>query len=268
MKPELPKISETDTDVDAYLDGEFELSRRLAIEQRLPQDAALQQRVQTAQALRDAVREHAAYHPAPAALRQRLSLLAVPQRALQRGVLPWQRSAWRPALAAAAVAGGVVAGMAFAAHVAWQRTEQREQVLAQLTSQVIASHVRATQGEHLLDVVSSDRHTVKPWLAARLDYSPPVHALALPGSNFIGARLDYVDQRPVAALVYRQGAHVVQAYVWPSAAPESEPAFIAQRGWQLAHWQHRGMAHWAVSDLNASEFSAVVQALRQADNLP
>ena len=257
MKPE-------DHDLDAYLDGELELLRRLDIERRLLQDGPLRERMQATQALRDAVREQADYHPAPAALRQRIGLLASPPRAPERAASPWQRSAWRPALATAAVTAALVTGIAWAAHQAWQR----EQVMVQLTSQLVASHVRATQGEHLLDVASADRHTVKPWLAARLDYSPPVHALALPGSVFLGARLDYVGERPVAALVYRQGAHVVQAYVWPNSAPESDPSFSSQRGWQLAHWQHRGMAHWAISDLNASEFNAVVQALRQADDLP
>jgi anti-sigma factor RsiW len=83
------------------------------------------------------------------------------------------------------------------------------------------------------------------------------------GAVLLGARVDYLDGRPVAALVFRQGAHVVNTFVWPGAAADSSPGFTAQRGFQLAHWSQGGMTHWVVSDLNPAAFSAFVQALKQ-----
>ena len=110
---------------------------------------------------------------------------------------------------------------------------------------------------------------VQLWrLAAKLDFSPPVHALPLPGSVLLGARVDYLDGRPVAALVYRQGGHVVNSFVWPGPAADRSPSFTAQRGFQLAHWAQGGMTHWAISDLNREEFAALVQAQVVADSAP
>jgi anti-sigma factor RsiW len=120
-------------------------------------------------------------------------------------------------------------------------------------------------GEHLVDVASSDHYTVKPWLSSKLDFSPPVSELTVPGSVFVGGRVDYLAGRPVAALVYRQGLHVVNTFVWPSASKPAKPAFSEERGYQIAHWSERGMAHWAISDVNRDEFGVVVAALAAAN---
>ncbi|MBC7483157.1 MAG: anti-sigma factor [Rhizobacter sp.] len=126
---------------------------------------------------------------------------------------------------------------------------------------VVASHVRATLGQHLVDVASSDRHTVKPWLSARLGYSPPVAELPVPGSVFLGGRVEYLDGRPVAALVYRQGEHIVNAFVWPTNAADAPTGYGFARGFQTAHWSRAGMTHWVISDLNREAFGAIVRAL-------
>jgi RNA polymerase sigma factor (sigma-70 family) len=147
-----------------------------------------------------------------------------------------------------------------AAPVAWQRDR--------LLDDVVASHVRSTLGQHRVDVASSDHHTVKPWLSARLDFSPPVHELALPGSVLLGGRVDYLDGRPVAALVYRQGARIVNTFVWPGKRGEGRDGkaqFGSERGFQTAHWSQGGMTHWVISDVNRDEFRAVVRAVQLAD---
>jgi anti-sigma factor RsiW len=124
--------------------------------------------------------------------------------------------------------------------------------------------VRSTLGQRLVDVASSDRHTVKPWLSSKLDFSPPVTELPLPGSVFLGGRVDYVDGRPVAALAYQQGQHVVNSYLWPSDGKDRAAAFSAERGFQIAHWTRNSMNHWVISDLGREEFAAVVRALETA----
>ena len=129
--------------------------------------------------------------------------------------------------------------------------------------EVVASHVRSTMG-HLVDVGSSDHHTVKPFLSSKLGFSPPVSELSLPGSVFIGGRVDYLDGQPVAALVYRQGEHLVNSFIWPSKDSDSRTKYSSERGYRLAHWSSSGMTHFVVSDVNSQEFQAVVKAIQDA----
>ncbi len=249
--------------VHAFIDDELGLTGRLDIEERIRLDAALAQNVEGLRQLREAIREGADYHAAPAALRERVAGLKAPGSAASGRVSvavagPVRRRwSWRPLVASFAL----TAALAVALDLAWLRSSQDERLL----DDVVASHVRSTLGQHLVDVASSDHHTVKPWLSSRLDYSPPVNELRIPGSVFLGGRVDYLDGRPVAALVYRQGAHVVNSFVWPASARDSTPEFAQERGFQAAHWSSRGMTHWVISDVNREEFAAVVGAIRAAD---
>ena len=136
---------------------------------------------------------------------------------------------------------GLVAALAVGLNLAWLNSSQDSRLL----DEVVASHVRSTLGQHLVDVASSDRHTVKPWLSSKLDFSPPVNELQIPRSVFLGGRVDYLDGHPVAALVYRQGEHVVNSFVWPGAAPDSKVELSTARGFQTAHWSQGGMTHWS-----------------------
>lgn len=250
--------------LNAFVDGELDLKSQLDIEEHLRTDAVAQARVEGLRQLRTAVREAADYHLAPEALRQRMSALLAPQAGVVVASAPANAAAaggtalqrwfgWRPLVASF----GMVSVLAVALNVAWWRSAQE----AQLMDDVVASHVRATLGQHLVDVASSDRHTVKPWLSARLGYSPPVAELPVPGSVFLGGRVDYLDGRPVAALVYRQGEHIVNAFVWPTTARDIATGYGVERGFQTAHWSRAGMTHWVISDLNREEFGALVQAL-------
>jgi len=250
--------------LNAFVDGELDLSSRLEIEQRMQDDAAFARRVEELGQLREAIREGADYHRAPAALREGLAGLVAPESRRPRpvrapasvvaAVRRWLD--WRPLVASL----GLVVVVAVSLNLVWLRSAQDERLL----DDVVASHVRSTLGQHLVDVASSDHHTVKPWLSSKLDFSPPVNELPIPGSVFVGGRVDYLDGRPVAALVYRQGQHVVNAFVWPSSEKDSKPAFARERGFQTAHWSSGGMTHWVISDVNRDEFNTVVGAIRTA----
>ncbi len=125
-----------------------------------------------------------------------------------------------------------------------------------IASAVLAGHIRSLQAEHLIDVPSSDRHTVKPWFQGKLDFSPPVPDLSELGWNLIGGRLDYVDGRPVAVLVYQRRMHNINVFVWPNHDPVSVSNTIQEddaQGYQILHWNGAEMTYWVVSDLNNAE---------------
>lgn len=249
--------------LNAFVDGELDLKSQLEFEARLRHDAALRTQADRLRQLRGALREGADYHVAPAALRQRLAASLAPPATVPPPRL-WADAAtavqrwlgWRPMVASLMMA----SVLAIALNLAWTRWAQSDRV----QGDVVASHVRSTLGQRLVDVASSDRHTVKPWLSSKLDFSPPVAELALPDSVFLGGRVDYVDGRPVAALAYRQRQHVVNAYLWPSDGKDRAVVFAAERGFQIAHWTRSGMNNWVISDLGREEFTAVVQALQTA----
>jgi anti-sigma factor RsiW len=132
-----------------------------------------------------------------------------------------------------------------------------------LTEQVIAGHVRALQPGHLQDVASEDRHTVKPWFDGRIDFAPPVKDLAAQRFPLTGGRLDYLDGRPVAALIYQRDKHVIDLFVWP-AAGETPPQSAERQGYNIVHWSQNGMAFWAVSDLETAQLKQFAEDWRRA----
>jgi anti-sigma factor RsiW len=133
-----------------------------------------------------------------------------------------------------------------------------------LQEELVASHTRALMTGHAIDVVSSDRHTVKPWFNGRLDFSPAVFDLSAQGFALTGGRLDYLEQRPVAALVYQHKAHPINLFVWPAKAGDDAPKSASRLGYNLLHWTRGGLSYWAVSDLNSGELAQFRDMLLQA----
>ncbi|MDE1181014.1 anti-sigma factor [Paraburkholderia sp.] len=125
-----------------------------------------------------------------------------------------------------------------------------------VAQEIVASHVRALMSDRAIDVVSTDQHTVKPWFNGRIDYAPPVVDPAAQGFPLVGGRLDYVDHRAVAVLIYRYLKHPIDLYVFPAArgasnppaAPNAPTVTRSAEGYALVEWQHDGMIYWAVSD--------------------
>ena len=253
--------------IEAFVDGELDLAGQLEMEQRMEMDDALRQHVATLRALSMAVREKGDRHQAPAALRDSISAMAKASRPqahptarrkepaglrLASALAGWL--SWRPLVTSMAAA----AALAVTLNVVLLQSSNQERLM----DEAVASHVRSTVGPHLVDVLSSDHHTVKPFLSSKLGFSPPVAQLPLPGSEFVGGRVDYLGGQPVAALVYRQGEHVVNSFVWPDTGSDSKPAFTTERGYRIAHWSQGGMHHCVVSDVNREEFQRVVDAVR------
>ncbi len=131
-----------------------------------------------------------------------------------------------------------------------------------LAQEITAAHVRSLMVDHLSDVVSTDQHTVKPWYVGKLDYAPPVQDFSAQGFALVGGRIDYINQRAVAAVVYQHAKHPVNLFVWPTAQADSAFAASNRQGFNQVQWTARGMHHWLVSDLAAPELLGFAQTLQ------
>ena len=270
-----------------YLDGELDPSAMASVESHIAGCEACARDLAEMRALSSAIHDELPALAAPDALRARImdavrtatpaaegsgATRQGPQRlgaehfGMQRANKPRARLQW---LAAAALY-VVVGAAAWMLGVAYGRSPGSPG--SELRDAVVASHVRSLQGSHLIDVASSDRHTVKPWFDGKLDFSPPVPDLATQGFPLVGGRLDYLDARPVAALVYGRAKHVVNLFIWPAAtdaqhdAPhDAAPATV--RGYHVRHWVRDGMTFWAVSDVAEPDLDTFV-SLFQASGQP
>jgi anti-sigma factor RsiW len=130
-----------------------------------------------------------------------------------------------------------------------------------LIGQVVDDHVRALQPGHLEDVISTDKHTVKPWFDGKADFAPPVKDLAAEKFPLLGGRLDYVDGHQAAAMVYGRDKHLIDLFVWPSPGSLA-PAEGTRNGYNAIHWTEDGMTKWAVSDLEAGQLREFVDRWR------
>jgi anti-sigma factor RsiW len=193
------------------------------------------------------------YEPVPAAMRARvMARLRLPE-ARKEPVRRWQ---W---LRGPGIGFGLGAACAAALALLVVPSER-----GGLTEQIVASHIRALQPGHLEDVVSTDQHTVKPWFDGRLDFAPPVRDFAAEGFPLKGGRLDYLDNRPVAALVYQRDKHVIDVYVWPAGSGLHLASDTAIQGYNVAHWTADGMNFWAVSDVERAQLADFAALWRKA----
>jgi len=229
--------------IDPYVDGELALESALELERHLDGCADCAALLASRRALSAALRGKLPYHAAPLSLERRVRgavAAAAPGRRRRALEAPWLRMA-----ASFLLVAGLSAALTYA-------LLPREAGL--VPDEVFASHVRGMlSGHEGIDVVSSDEHTVKPWFAGKLDFSPPVVDLAADGFALAGGRVDFVAGRTVAALVYRHKKHVITLFIWPEPGAARAIEASVRRGDNLAHWSDGRMTYWAVSDLNADE---------------
>jgi anti-sigma factor RsiW len=159
---------------------------------------------------------------------------------------------WAKLAAAGALIAVVSSGLTFAA----MRQQSQAPMLA---AAVLTSHIRSLMPGHLVDIASNDQHNVKPWFNGRLDVSPTVPRLDSLGFPLLGGRVDYIENRPVAAVVYGRRQHIINVFSWPAPTRgELRPSVSTERGYHLVHWRRDGLELWAVSDLNLPELRQFV----------
>jgi len=241
--------------IDGYLDGELDLVKSIEMEAHLKECRACAQMVENHRALREALVSGSVAFRAPAGLERRIraSLPREPRAAPASSLLSWR---W---LSLAACATAVVL-------LTWNLAPRLARTSAQerLTQEVVSSHVRSLMASHLADVVSTDQHTVKPWFDGKLDFAPPVNDLAAEGFPLAGGRLDYLNDRPVAALVYQRRKHFINLFIWPaSEGGESGERTATRQGYNVLHWRKGGMNFWAVSDVSAADLEQFARLARR-----
>jgi anti-sigma factor (TIGR02949 family) len=244
-----------------YSDGELDAVQSAAMEKHVLGCPECSAQRDALVALRDRIRSEAPYYTAPASLRERVRAAIARASEAQPAPRP-TRGRWHW-LSAGALAGSAVTVFAWflgSAVLDWR-------VSTDLDAEVVANHARATLGNRMTDVSSSDRHTVKPWLSSRLDYSPPVQDFAPDGWPLVGGRLDYLGGQAVATLVYRYREHTIDVFVRPlsGGVVAPTPSLAARRGFNVAHATGAGMEWWGVSDVSADVLAALVARLAHGE---
>ena len=238
----------------AYVDSELDLVNARETERHLQSCTECRGTEKAIRDLRGALTSGAIAHRAPAHLRRNVrAALRREAKSTRQTVSPWLMFATGAAFAA------VILGFVLFQTTRRARTDA-------IVDQVVANHVRSLLAAQLVDVVSSDQHTVKPWFDGKIDFAPEVRDLAANGFPLVGGRLDYLDGKTVAALVYHRNKHPINVFITPTATSGStSPAVTTRRGYSILAWTNNGLKYWAVSDLNQAElreFAELIQAVK------
>ena len=245
--------------IHAYVDGELDLARSLEVEQHLKECQVCASAYRSQTALRSALKDSSLYHSAPANLEKRIrsSLRREAKSEAGRRLFGWR---WLPV-------GVALAAVLLMAFVIWRVAPGLRPAGDDLLAQeMVSNHVRSLQLEsHRTDVISSDQHTVKPWFDGKLDFAPPVKDFSGQGFPLLGGRLEYLNNRAVAALIYQRQKHFINLYIWPAEQSNATSEVATKRqGYNLLHWANSGMTYWAISDLNGVELHEFARLVQEA----
>ena len=242
--------------VHAYLDDELDVAQSASMARHLQDCAACTASYGAYARLHKALAQPELYHRAPDALRERWS----PPQLAAKAALPASSRPRRAPLAYAMAVG--FAGALLLTSPAWITALRGGADSNPVVAEAISSHIRSLQAQHLMDVVSTDQHTVKPWFEGKLDFSPRVKDLAGKGFPLIGGRLDAIDGRSVAALIYKRHLHVINLYQWPADPSATAQSEVQRHGYTVIRWTAEGMRYVAVSDVNAGDLQQFVLTFR------
>lgn len=244
--------------LEANADGELDLVRQLELEAHLRSCPGCARQAKAVEARRGALRDLAPRFTAPPQFRERIRALVraeeapAPRRAAPRPAVQW--SYWN--------LGGMAAALALALGAGYGLGNSRGHSNS-LLDEAISEHVRSLQDGHLIDVISTDQHTVKPWFIGKLDFSPPVVDLADAGFPLAGGRLDRIDGRPAAALVFHRRLHSINLFVWPVTGGEVSTREGRGNGYDARSWTQGGLNFLAVSEIPPAELEQFIGEFRK-----
>ena len=231
--------------LSAYCDRELDVSHSLETETHLRQCQRCSAALQDHDALRASVSAASLVFAPPPALERRV------RQALRREARPrasFVGAHWR--WAAVPLAAMLAAALAWSVAIHRGRPQGEDLVLAELVS----GHIRSLMVDHLVDVATSDQHTVRPWFNGKVDFAPPVLDFTAEGFPLVGGRVDYIAGRPVAVVVYARRKHTVNVFIWPSEGDAGEtPRNLMSQGYHLLQWSRSGLTFWAVSDVSSDD---------------
>jgi anti-sigma factor RsiW len=244
--------------LEAYADGELDLVRHLALEAHLKACPACSRRYEAIAARRASLRASLPRFTAPQHLRDKIhaSLRSETRDAARREPIRF------PVAGPNWVYVGLAASIAVSLLIGFQWGDRRAHA-SSILEDAFSEHVRSLQANHLMDVVSTDRHTVKPWFAGKLDFSPPVADLADIGFPLAGGRLELIDGRSAAALVFRRRLHAINLFIWPESGSSSVPRRAGENGFSAQGWTKGGLNFLAVSEIPASDLEQFVGEFRK-----
>jgi anti-sigma factor RsiW len=230
--------------LNPYLDGELDLVTAVRVEEHIAGCGGCGQEYRDLQELRRQIVEaDLSFPPTPGLIRR----VAAARRRQTAKSEPWWR---RPGALAAVAAAALLLVLVPMRLLRTGAAPDRE---------LLDSHLRSLMASHLVDVPSSDHHTVKPWFQGRLSFSPDVPDLSNQGFVLVGGRLEVVRRAPAAAIVYKRRDHVINLFVAPAGVADSPPRAQSSEGYNLVAWVNGGLSYWAVSDLNARELMQFAQ---------
>jgi len=241
--------------LQGYLDNELDTTTATLVAAHLEACPQCKRRYEEMKMLMTGVKEHAPYFEAPASLTRSvfsaIHAQASPAASIWQTMWDRSRNWFVPAFSMAALA---VAVLLYVGAPINQNS---------WVDEAVSEHVRSLMAEHLNDVASSDKHTVKPWFTGKIDFSPPVYDLTAQGYPLLGGRLDYLQHQTVAALTYRRNKHIINAFIMPTGEADNAPANLSVRGYNIVAWRQNHMRFIAVSDLNAVELTAFARLIQK-----
>jgi anti-sigma factor RsiW len=252
---------ESEVLLHALIDGELDAGHARDVETHVASCQGCGDKLAAFRTMHEVMSAASLKETAPAHLRNRVeALMATPASrvvSIRQFMQPTRRSFF----------GGFAMGSVLSAAVAASLVltvirRDQEQTIAE---EVVSAHIRSLQAGHLMDVETSDRHTVKPWFNGRVDVAPPVVDLTAESFTLLGGRLDYIDGEPVAAIVYQRRKHVINLFVAQHLG-RRQPRAIADtiQGYNCRHWSQDGLDLWAVSDIVGDELDEFVQKIARA----
>jgi anti-sigma factor RsiW len=235
--------------LSAYVDRELDITKSLETEDHLRECPRCSAALQQHEALRSGLNAASLAFVAPTGLERRVrkALRREAQPKVLLTIAPWR---W----AAVPMAATLAAALTWSVAIHRGGTTGEDVVLSDL----VAGHVRSLMVDHLVDVATSDQHTVKPWFNGKVDFAPPVADFTASGFPLVGGRVDYIAGRPAAALVYRRRQHVVNVFIWPSGQQEAEALRnVTFDTYHLLRWSASGLTFWAVSDVSGADLESL-----------